>query len=350
MRHAPLDTLARLFGIFVLVGGLFAPTSLAQTDGECRLEVTLLDYNGSGTKHYTVVWVTTGSGTFIKTLRKQGPSKWSSSEWNSHCQAWNNARAGSQLLDGYTSATASNYSGTNSPVICTWNVRGADNQLVPDGTYKFWVQYAENSGQGPYTTSGLSWTKGPDAATKTYASQGANFAGMRVSWVPSPPPPVPPTITSVAPTPTGTVGVPYRFLCTATGTAPIAFTAQGLPAGLTLDAAGQISGTPTTPGTFDGTLSARNGTAPDATQPFSIVIVAVPTRLSSVRLEGSQVLLGGQGPAGGTCAVLTSPDPTLGLAEWTTLAPGTFDDQGTFSLSHPLDPTLGRLFYRLRVP
>ena len=37
----------------------------------------------SGPKHYTVAWVTTSRGTFIKSLRKQGPSSWTSSQWGS---------------------------------------------------------------------------------------------------------------------------------------------------------------------------------------------------------------------------------------------------------------------------
>src|SRR5512139_344813 len=88
--------------------------------------------------------------------------------------------------------------------------------------------------------------------------------------------PVPPTITSPAPPATGTVGAPYNFLCTATGTTPITFTASGLPPGLVINAAGAISGTPTTAGTFNGTVTAANGTPPDATQPFTIIINASP--------------------------------------------------------------------------
>jgi len=101
-------------------------------------------------------------------------------------------------LDGYSSATAQTYTGTNSPIILTWNCRDATNNLVPDGNYKFWVQYAEDSGQGPYTISGLLWTKGPAAATNSYANQGANFANMKVTWSPvaPPAPPMPPDFTS----------------------------------------------------------------------------------------------------------------------------------------------------------
>ena len=64
------------------------------------------------------------------------------------------------------------YAGTNSPVILTWNCRDASNNLVADGNYKFWVQYAEDSGQGPYTTSGLLWTKGTGEAHQQLCEPG----------------------------------------------------------------------------------------------------------------------------------------------------------------------------------
>jgi hypothetical protein len=185
------------------------PTNLvAQTDGAAKLEATILDYTGTTSpNHYTVVWVTTQAGAFIKSLRKQGPSSWTSSEWGNHCGTWNTARAGSTALDGYSTATAHNYTSetfsgiglvTNSPIILTWNCRDASNNLMPDGNYKFWIQYAENSGQGPVTTGGLLWTKGITGATNTYANQGANFANMKVTWSPviPPAPPTPPEFTS----------------------------------------------------------------------------------------------------------------------------------------------------------
>ncbi len=179
---------------------LALPNALAQTAGSAKLEATILDYTGSsGASHYTVVWITTQAGAFVKSLRKQGPSSWTSSEWSSHCGTWNTARAGSTVLDGYSSATAANYTGTNSPIILTWNCRDASNNLMPDGNYKFWIQYAENAGQGPVTTSGLLWTKGTATTTNTYANQGANFANMKVTWSPviAPAPPVPPSFTAL---------------------------------------------------------------------------------------------------------------------------------------------------------
>lgn len=83
-----------------------------------------------------------------------------------------------------------------------------------------------------------------------------------------------PEITS-APPPNGGVGTPYEYTMTATGTAPItwAVTSGTLPDGLSLDSAtGVISGTPQTAGTWSGTITASNGTAPADSQEFAITI------------------------------------------------------------------------------
>src|SRR5690606_37982761 len=63
-----------------------------------------------------------------------------------------------------------------------------------------------------------------------------------------------------------------------TGTEPISFavTSGSLPPGLTLSSAGVLSGTPTAVGTYTGEVTASNGTAPNATQAFSITIAAAP--------------------------------------------------------------------------
>jgi len=76
----------------------------------------------------------------------------------------------------------------------------------------------------------------------------------------------------------GTVGMTYSQALSATGGTPIAWSvASGaLPAGLSLDpAAGVISGTPTTPGTFNFTVQAANAVGSD-TRAFSIRITAQP--------------------------------------------------------------------------
>ena len=50
-----------------------------------------------------------------------------------------------------------------------------------------------------------------------------------------------------------------------------------LPSGLTLSSGGLISGTPTTTGTFIGNIDAGNGTSPDATEGFDIVVDQAPS-------------------------------------------------------------------------
>lgn len=89
-----------------------------------------------------------------------------------------------------------------------------------------------------------------------------------------------PTITSGAP-PTATAGTPYSYTVTATGTPAPTYTAVGLPAGLTLNVStGVVSGTPTAPGTSRVTITASNGTAPNASTVVTITVrptAAAPT-------------------------------------------------------------------------
>ncbi len=83
---------------------------------------------------------------------------------------------------------------------------------------------------------------------------------------------VAPTITN-GPPPAGTVGVAYSFTYTSTGSPTFSVTSGTLPAGLTLTTAGVLSGTPTSSaGSFPITITAGNGTAPAATQAFTLVI------------------------------------------------------------------------------
>lgn len=73
-------------------------------------------------------------------------------------------------------------------------------------------------------------------------------------------------------------GTPGTFNVAATGfPAPtFAVTAGALPAGVTLSAAGVLAGTPTAGGTFNFTITASNGTLPDATQAFILTVNQAP--------------------------------------------------------------------------
>jgi hypothetical protein len=130
-----------------------------------------------------------------------------------------------------------------------------------------------------------------------------------------------PSITNGPATSTATVGTAYSFAYTFQGTPAPTFKllpGSQLPPGLTLSASGVISGTPTAPGTFTGTVDAANGVAIDATQNYSITVGTAQPFLAATagpsvvlgtgaRLTASANLTGGFGPTGTITFSLHSP-------------------------------------------
>jgi len=105
---------------------------------------------------------------------------------------------------------------------------------------------------------------------------------------------------SVGTPPIGVVGRYYRFKVTASGP-PILFSASGLPAGLTMDSTGQITGRPSEAGTNNVFFEASNmaGTA-------SNNAVFRVTAASSVPTEVNGAISGGDDPSGSISIALWS--------------------------------------------
>jgi len=77
--------------------------------------------------------------------------------------------------------------------------------------------------------------------------------------------------------------VPYTTSFAASGgTAPYRWTAQSVPAGLALDTAGLLSGTPTTAGTFNITVQVTDAAQATATRTFSLTVQATPVTITTV--------------------------------------------------------------------
>jgi hypothetical protein len=129
-----------------------------------------------------------------------------------------------------------------------------------------------------------------------------------------------PTIDGV-PTSPVTVGDTYSFPYVVTG-APdptVSVTAGLLPDGLTMDSTGLITGQPTTPGTYDFTVTATNGVPPDA--PITSRIVVLP---QAPTITGTPPL--GQYRVPYNFQFTTTGNPTVSLLSgtlppWATLAP-----------------------------
>ena len=85
----------------------------------------------------------------------------------------------------------------------------------------------------------------------------------------------------------GVVGTPYNSSVVATGgTAPYTYTATGLPDGLSF-AAGSVTGTPTTAGTFSVTVTATDSAKAQVSHTFTVVIAPAPLTIGGTLPNGS---------------------------------------------------------------
>jgi hypothetical protein len=98
------------------------------------------------------------------------------------------------------------------------------------------------------------------------------------------PNPQPLEITTPSSLPAAKIGTPYSTTLAASGgTTPYTWTVSvgAPPGGLTLSSAGQISGTPTTAGTFSFTAKATDAAAQTATVPLQITIAPAPLMITT---------------------------------------------------------------------
>ena len=149
--------------------------------------------------------------------------------------------------------------------------------------------------------------------------------------------PTPPTITSANST-TFTVGVADSFQVTATGSPAPTYSVSGaLPTGVTFSSSGLLSGTPAggTAGTYPLVITATNGTAPDATQNFTLTVVATPPTITSANSTTFN-----QGVAGNFAVTATGTNPITFAATGALPAGVSFSAAGVLS-GTPANGTAG---------
>ena len=92
------------------------------------------------------------------------------------------------------------------------------------------------------------------------------------------PPPPPPLVINTALAPNGTVGTAYSATISASGGAtPYTFSATGLPAGLSISAAGVIAGTPTVPGDATIVVTVKDSGGASVSRNFAVTMALPAT-------------------------------------------------------------------------
>ncbi|CAN5749906.1 hypothetical protein BH11BAC7_BH11BAC7_25910 [soil metagenome] len=146
-----------------------------------------------------------------------------------------------------------------------------------------------------------------------------------------------PVFTVTGTTPNGTAGTAYSQTLSQTGslgTPTYSLTAGALPPGLSLSAAGTISGTPTATGTFNFTVTVNDASGCSGAQSFSITIVC-PTGGASLSSLPAQC-------DNGTMYTLVEGSPAGGTYSGTGVSGGMFDPAaGTQTITYTLIDVYG---------
>jgi len=222
------------------------------------------------------------------------------------------------LPTGYTLAS---YSSSGS----LWTCGGSSNVVTcsatpgiaggSSSTVTLTVNVPSNSPTSVSNTA-LAWGGGDAVHTSQATAATSNTDSATVDSAPA--------ITSASSS-TFTLGTSGSFTVTASGNPAPTFTETGaLPSGVTLSTSGVLSGTPAagSGGTYPLTITAANGTSPNATQSFTLTVVGPPAITSA----NSATFTAG---AAGAFTVTTNGSPTPALNESGALPTGvTFIDNG----------------------
>jgi uncharacterized protein YjdB len=156
--------------IFMLIG----INMFSQTAGTFTFKISSVD-QGGGTyspKYIMGVWVTTNTGTFVKTLLL------TSAKGNENDLLTWKANSSSNKVNAVTSATPN--TAQNFTII--WDAKNAAGTIVSDGTYKIWIEQIDTHAEGPVTS--FTFGKTTTAISNTTVANYTPFNTMSYNWAP----------------------------------------------------------------------------------------------------------------------------------------------------------------------
>ena len=161
-------------GVMCLVMAAGAAMAVS-TDGTATFRVSTKTYSGPySPNHVLAIWVVDAQTNFVKTLKRQAGTR------IRYLYQWGGVSK-SNVVDAITGATL----GSHQTHTLTWNCRDTNNVVVPDGAYRFYVEFSEENAQGQWTsTNVVSFLKGGSSVT-SYPPNQANFTNMMIVYIPA---------------------------------------------------------------------------------------------------------------------------------------------------------------------
>ncbi len=152
----------------------------SQTQGTMSFTTNIVCPNGNWTtKHVAAIWITDSLNNFVKTRLVN--ALFSKGNWD-HLASWT-AKSGSSLVDAVSGATLANYL---TPLTTSWNATDLSGNVVPDGTYKVWVEFAwTSSGNGVDTVFSVPFRKATSTVNYNPTTNNSHVRSIVLDWVPS---------------------------------------------------------------------------------------------------------------------------------------------------------------------
>ena len=174
----------QLFKFLVCAAFLIGISNFAQsqTAGTLSFTVNPVAYTTStyNQRHFVAAWIEDSASTFIKTRNRYG----SPGNCSSHLVVWKAASPTQSVVDATTAATLTSYSA----LTFTWTANDLTGttpyNLVPDGNYTIWVEYAWDDASTAEDSMSVQFTKGPTAVSFNPPDVD-NFTGMTLTWTPA---------------------------------------------------------------------------------------------------------------------------------------------------------------------